>query len=146
MRKFEIAKMVFVSNRGDNFEFTMKKMVNPDYFICRDSGSHKLGSDIPEISASCKLVNGATLCKASSTNLEEAVNSYLEEDASEQYLVGFDLVDADNYKVLQMDKSEMKNFLMTNAKMDTASKKNGGCKTLRLLMRSEGVQRRAWER
>jgi hypothetical protein len=147
MKKFQIPKMEENSNlnRGELFEKILNLEVNPNYVYKKDSTPFWAGSDIPELEASVKLVNDCTLCK-SPENLEEAVNYFINRDASRIYLLGFDMIDESNYHILELDKLEMVDFLTKYGSISTASAQKKHAKILKIRLRSKKSQKLVWEK
>lgn len=147
MKKFQIPKMEENSNlnRGELFEKTVKLAVDPSYVYYKDSTPFWLGSDIPELKASVKLVNDCTLCK-SPENLEEAVKAFIVSDYSKFYLLGFDMIDENNYHILELNKLEMHGFLGEYGRLSKASAQKNHATILKIRLRSKKAQKAVWEK
>jgi hypothetical protein len=130
-------------NRGELLELAYKKMLDNNYIWHKDSTNHRTASDIPSLNASLKCVNGCTLEKCVN-DLDNAIVNYLTTDFSSKFLVGFDLLHPTQYGILEMNKTEMLDFLRKYAILDRQSTDKGGAITLRIKMTSTSKQKWVW--
>ena len=136
-----------VGNKGEQLEYAILKHYGFKGKYTRNNISYKKGYDLECLKSNIKLANRSTLCNCNNTDtLEEAIDRYLLEDISKNYMIGFELLEESFYYILHMNKEEYKILLMEYGKFDIESRNKAKgslqSRTLRLMVRTLSHQRK----
>lgn len=101
------------ANRGELKEYSLRIALTGEQPYYKDSSNHKLDSDINVGDKHISVKSGeASIGFMKSENLEEYIDEYLKADYSNTYMYV-----TDNYEVYEMNKEEMKKFLLANTRI-----------------------------
>lgn len=111
-------------NKGEQFEaIILKALVNREYK--KDSTPWNKGSDIEELKASVKYLDATILTsnihkasqEATEADRTDLINYYIENVASELFIIG---LDTESY--YKLDKEQMREYLINKATLSNASR------------------------
>ena len=101
------------ANRGELKEYSLRIALTGEQPYYKDSSNHKLDSDINVGDKHISVKSGeASIGFMKNENLEEYIDEYLKADYSNTYMYV-----TDNYEVYEMNKEEMKKFLLANTRI-----------------------------
>lgn len=107
------------ANRGELKEYSLRVALTGSQLYYKDSTNHNSDSDIKVGDKKISVKSGeAGLGFMNSENLENYIDEYLKADYSNTYMYV-----TEQYEVYEMNKAEMKNFLLANARISKTRNK-----------------------